>query len=101
MSTAYRSTSELHRGPLGRVGLSEALAPQTAPLVAVQSFEAGTKLWTKGAGAPMAPHHGRTGFGIHRNIQQRVHPIAIWRQGAWFGEQSIINRKPSYYRLCA
>ena len=48
MSTAYRSRQSYIVTRLKRVGLSEALAIQTGPLVAVQSFEAGTKLWTKG-----------------------------------------------------
>ena len=97
MSTAYRSRQSYIVTRLKRVGLSEALAIQTAPLVAVQSFEAGTKLWTKGSEVHQwrLIMDGLVSASIATSSNAST-PIAIYGKGAWFGEQSIINRKPSY-----
>lgn len=82
---------------LRRLGLSETLATQTAPGVKVQAFAAGKKIWTKG-GEVQHWHYIMEGL-VSASItttNSESTPISIYGKGAWFGEQSIINRKPSF-----
>lgn len=82
---------------LRRLGLSDALAAQTAPAVKVQSLEAGKKLWTKGSEIQhwLYIMEGLVSASIPTTNSEST-PISIYGKGAWFGEQSIINRKPSF-----
>lgn len=97
MSTAYRHRQGYIVARLKRVGLSDAVALQTAPLVAVHSFDAGVKLWAKGAEVHQwrLIIDGLVSASITTSHNAST-PIAVYGKGAWFGEQSIINRKPSY-----
>ncbi len=82
---------------LRRLGLADALAVQTAPAVKVQSFAAGKKMVTKG-GEVLHWHYIMDGL-VSASIpttNSESTPISIYGKGAWFGEQSIINRKPSF-----
>lgn len=82
---------------LRRLGLSEAMARQTGLSVKVQSFEAGKKLWTKGGEVQdwLYIMNGLVSAAIPTTNSEST-PISIYGKGAWFGEQSIINRKPSF-----
>lgn len=82
---------------LRRLGLSEALASQTAPGIKVQSLEAGNKLWAKGGEIAHWCYivEGLVSAAIPTTNSDST-PISIYGKGAWFGEQSIINRKPSF-----
>jgi len=82
---------------LRRLGLSETLAAQTAPAIKVQAFEAGRKLWSKGSDILQWQYimNGLVSAAIPTTNSEST-PISIYGKGAWFGEQSIINRKPSF-----
>lgn len=82
---------------LRRLGLSDALAVQTAPLVKVQSFVAGKKIWTKGGEVQHWQYimDGLVSASMPTTNSEST-PISIYGKGSWFGEQSIINRKPSF-----
>jgi CRP-like cAMP-binding protein len=82
---------------LRKLGLSDALAAQTAPSVKVQSFEAGKKMYTKGSEVLYWQYimNGLVSASIPTTNSEST-PISIFGKGAWFGEQSIINRKPSF-----
>ena len=82
---------------LRRLGLSDALTLETAPWVKVHAFDAGKRLWTKGAevGHWMFIIHGLVSASVPTTNSEST-PISIYGRGAWFGEQSIINRKPSF-----
>ncbi len=82
---------------LRRLGLADALAVQTAPLVKVQAFEVGKKIWTKG-GEVQQWHYIMNGLvsAAIPTTNSESTPISIYGKGSWFGEQSIINRKPSF-----
>lgn len=82
---------------LRRLGLSDALAAQTAPSVKVQAFAAGKKIWTKGGEVQdwLYIMDGLVSASIPTTNSEST-PISIYGKGAWFGEQSIINRKPSF-----
>lgn len=82
---------------LRRLGLSDARATQTAPGVKVQSLDAGTKLWSKGGEIQHWCYimDGLVSAAIPTTNSDST-PISIYGKGAWFGEQSIINRKPSF-----
>ena len=82
---------------LRRLGLSDAIAAQTAPLIKVQSFGVGKKLWAKGAEVQHWQYimDGLVSASIPTTNSEST-PISVYGKGAWFGEQSIINRKPSF-----
>ncbi len=82
---------------LRRLGLSDALALQTTPLVKVQAFEVGKKIWTKGGEVQHWQYimNGLVSASIPTTNSEST-PISIYGKGSWFGEQSIINRKPSF-----
>jgi len=82
---------------LKRLGLSDALALQTAPMVKVQAFDAGKRLWTKGNEIKhwMFIIQGLVSASVPTTNSEST-PISVYGRGAWFGEQSIINRKPSF-----
>ena len=82
---------------LRRLGLPDALAVQTAPLVKVQAFVAGKKIWTKGGEVQHWQYimDGLVSASIPTTNSEST-PISVYGKGAWFGEQSIINRKPSF-----
>ncbi len=82
---------------LRRLGLSDALAAQTAPGIKVQSFVAGRKMWTKGGEVSHWNYimNGLVSASIPTTNSEST-PISIYGKGSWFGEQSIINRKPSF-----
>lgn len=82
---------------LRRLGLSDALAKQTAPSVKVQAFEAGKKIWSKGGEVQHWQYivNGLVSASIPTTNSEST-PISIYGKGSWFGEQSIINRKPSF-----
>jgi CRP/FNR family cyclic AMP-dependent transcriptional regulator len=82
---------------LRRLGLSEALATKTAPNVKVQAFDAGKKIWTKGGEVQhwLYIMNGLVSVSIPTTNSEST-PISIFGKGSWFGEQSIINRKPSF-----
>jgi CRP/FNR family cyclic AMP-dependent transcriptional regulator len=82
---------------LRKLGLSEALASETTHSVRVQSFEAGKKIWAKGGDVLHWQYiiHGLVSASIPTSNSEST-PISIYGKGAWFGEQSIINRKPSF-----
>jgi CRP-like cAMP-binding protein len=82
---------------LRRLGLSEALATQTVASVKVQAFEAGKKIWTKGGEVQHWQYimNGLVSAAIPTTNSEST-PISIYGKGSWFGEQSIINRKPSF-----
>lgn len=90
------SKSFVHR-QLMRVGLSDALARETAACVKVQDFEAGKRLWVKGGDIRqwMLIVNGLVCASVPTTNSAST-PISVYGRGAWFGEQSIINRKPSY-----
>jgi CRP/FNR family cyclic AMP-dependent transcriptional regulator len=82
---------------LKRLGLSDALALQTAPMVKVQAFDAGKRLWSKGSEVKqwMFIIQGLVSASVPTTNSEST-PISVYGRGAWFGEQSIINRKPSF-----
>ena len=82
---------------LRHLGLDEAVAAQVARDIRVQSFDAGQTIWTKGS-MVQSWHfiiHGLVSAAIP-TANSDATPISIYGDGAWFGEQTIINRKPSY-----
>lgn len=95
MSSASNKGYVYHR--LRRLGLSESTAQQVVPLVKVQSFEAGSKMWAKGSEVHYWQYimGGLVSAAIPTTNSEST-PISIYGKGAWFGEQSIINRKPSF-----
>ena len=96
MSTAYRSRQSYIVTRFEAGGIVEALALQTAPFGGGAVIRGGHQtLDQKGKVHGGALIMDGLVSRIHRNIQQCLDPIAIF-QGARFGEQSIINRKPSY-----
>lgn len=87
---------------LRKLGLSDAVAAHTATLVKVQSLDAGRKIWAKG-GEVSHWHYlisGLVSASISTTNSEST-PLSIYGKGAWFGEQSIINRKPSFARYVA
>lgn len=82
---------------LRKLGLSDIVAAQTATLVKVQSFDAGRKIWSKGS--EVGHWHYIIGGLVSASISttnSETTPLSIYGKGAWYGEQSIINRKPSF-----
>ena len=82
---------------LRKLGLSDAVAAQTATVVKVQSFDAGRKIWVKGSEVGHWQYiiSGLVSASISTTNSEST-PLSIYGKGAWFGEQSIINRKPSF-----
>ncbi len=82
---------------LRRLGLAEDLARRTAPVVKAQSFAVGAKLWVKGGEVDHWQYimDGLVSASFPTTNSDST-PISIYGKGAWFGEQSIINRKPSF-----
>lgn len=82
---------------LRHLGLSDIMAKQTAPTVKVQSFEAGKQIWSKGSEVRhwIFIIEGLISASVQTTNSDAT-PIAIYGRGAWMGEQSIINRKPSF-----
>jgi len=82
---------------LQRLGLPDALALQTAPSVKVQAHDAGKRLWAKGHEVQhwMFIIQGLVSASVPTTNSEST-PISVYGRGAWFGEQSIINRKPSF-----
>jgi CRP-like cAMP-binding protein len=97
LPTVSRDANGYVYARLRRIGLSEGLATQTAPSIKVQAFEAGEKLWTKGGEINHWQYimEGLVSAAIPTTNSEST-PISIYGKGAWFGEQSIINRKPSF-----
>lgn len=82
---------------LRKLGLSDAVAAQTAGVVKVQSFDAGRRIWTKGSETPHWQYiiTGLVSASVATSNSEST-PLSIYGKGSWFGEQSIINRKPSF-----
>lgn len=82
---------------LRKLGLSDSVAAQTAALVKVQSFDAGRKIWAKGSEISHWQYiiGGLVSASVATTNSEST-PLSIYGMGAWFGEQSIINRKPSF-----
>lgn len=82
---------------LRHLGLEQALALKTAAVVKVHSFEAGSVIWAKGSEVQSWQYivDGLVAAAIPTTNSQST-PISIYGKGSWFGEQPIINRKPSY-----
>lgn len=82
---------------LMHTGLTDQVAARVGVGIKVQSFEAGDTIWAKGS--PVQAWHfimqGLVSAAIPTTTSEAT-PISIYGVGAWFGEQSIINRKPSY-----
>ena len=68
---------------LRRLGLSDALALETAPLVKVQAHDAGKRLWTKGAevGHWMFIIQGLVSASVPTTNSEST-PISIYGRGA-------------------
>lgn len=79
------------------LGLEPQFAQKTAAVVKVRSFEAGSIIWAKGSEVQSWQYivAGLVAAAIPTTNSQST-PISIYGKGSWFGEQSIINRKPSY-----
>lgn len=82
---------------LRHLGLSEDVANDTARVVKVHAFAAGSKMWTKGGDVSHWRYiiEGLVSASMPTTTCAST-PISIYGKGAWFGEQSIINRKPSF-----
>ncbi|MDH4450451.1 MAG: Crp/Fnr family transcriptional regulator [Rhodoferax sp.] len=82
---------------LKRLGLSDTLVLQTSPLIKVQAYDLGKRLWTKGEDIThwMFIIQGLVSASVSTGNSDAT-PISIYGKGAWFGEQSIINRKASF-----
>lgn len=82
---------------LRKLGLPEAVATQTASTVKVQSFDAGRRIWAKGSeiGHWQYIITGLVSASVATSNSEST-PLSIYGKGSWFGEQSIINRKPSF-----
>ncbi len=82
---------------LRKLGLSDSVAAQTATVVKVQSFDAGRKIWAKGSEISHWQYiiGGLVTASVATTNSEST-PLSIYGMGAWFGEQSIINRKPSF-----
>nr|WP_315847851.1 Crp/Fnr family transcriptional regulator [uncultured Rhodoferax sp.] len=82
---------------LRKLGLSDAVAAHTATVVKVQSFDVGRKIWVKGSEVGHWQYiiSGLVSASISTTNSEST-PLSIYGKGAWFGEQSIINRKPSF-----
>lgn len=82
---------------LRKLGLPDAVATQTATGVRVQSFDAGRRIWTKGSEIDHWLYivAGLVSASVATGNSEST-PLSIYGKGAWFGEQSIINRKPSF-----
>jgi CRP-like cAMP-binding protein len=90
-SPAYVGTRLRH------LGLDNAVANETARVVKVHAFAPGTKMWSKGGEVPYWRYiiEGLVAASMPTTTCAST-PISIYGKGAWFGEQSIINRKPSF-----
>ena len=79
------------------IGLSEAVAARTAVHVKVQSLKQGAIVWAKGSEIKSWNFimDGLVAASIPTTNSEST-PISIYGKGSWFGEQPIINRKPSY-----
>jgi CRP/FNR family cyclic AMP-dependent transcriptional regulator len=82
---------------LRHLGLTDPVAGQVARDIRVQSFEAGHTIWAKGSMIQSWQFiiHGLVSAAIPTANSDST-PISVYGDGAWFGEQTIINRKPSY-----
>ncbi len=82
---------------LRSLGLEHELALKTASVVKVRSFEAGSVIWAKGSEVQSWQYivDGLVAAAIPTTNSLST-PISIYGKGSWFGEQPIINRKPSY-----
>lgn len=82
---------------LRHLGLEQDLAVHMAASVKVRSFEAGDVIWAKGSEVQAWQYivDGLVAAAIPTTNSQST-PISIYGKGSWFGEQPIINRKPSY-----
>ena len=82
---------------LRRVGISHEKALQLAASVKVSSYDEGHVFYLKGA-RPDAWKFIISGL-VAESVdspQGALMPISIYGEGAWFGEQSIINKNASY-----
>lgn len=97
MPIASPSSSSYVYKRLRALGLEHALAQQTAVTVKVQSFEQGKVIWAKGSDIKSWLYimDGLVAASIPTSNSEST-PISIYGRGSWFGEQPIINRKPSY-----
>ncbi len=97
MSTpASRSDSYILKR-LRHLGLTDPVARLVARDIKVLSFEAGQTIWAKGSMIQswQLILHGLVSAAIPTANSDST-PISVYGDGAWFGEQTIINRKPSY-----
>ncbi len=94
--SAARSGSYIQKR-LRHLGLNDAVAAVVSRDIKVQSFEAGQTIWAKGSliQSWMLILHGLVSAAIPTANSDST-PISVYGDGAWFGEQPIINRKPSY-----
>ncbi len=82
---------------LRHLELTDQVAARVAKDISVRSFDAGDVIWAKGS-MISAWHfiiHGLVSAAIP-TANSDATPISMYGDGAWFGEQTIINRKPSY-----
>ena len=82
---------------LRNVGISHEKALQLACVVKIASYDEGHVISRKGS-RPDAWKFIISGLVAESvdSAQGTLMPISIYSEGAWFGEQSIINRNPSY-----
>jgi len=82
---------------LRKIGLSAERAMELASSVTLASFRDGQTVWAKGSEIASWSFivNGLVAASVPTPNSSST-PISIYGAGAWFGEQPIINRKPSY-----
>jgi CRP/FNR family transcriptional regulator, cyclic AMP receptor protein len=97
MNTASARSDSYILKRLRHLGLNDPVAHLVARDIRVQSFEAGHTIWAKGGMVQswQLILHGLVSASIP-TVNSDATPISVYGDGSWFGEQSIINRKPSY-----
>ncbi len=82
---------------LRQVGLSELYARKVSVVAKVRSFSINEVIWSKGSdiNSWLFIIEGLVAASIPTS-NSKATPISIYGQDSWFGEQEIINRKPSY-----